>query len=110
MAALALDRLMETCVRNGGTDIVLIPGMPAFVRLEDGLRPLMIEPVSADDIAQILLELKPPDQVSPDGYLDFFTPYRGDRFRVASFGTPSPQCTILSLLPSSKPAGESPAK
>jgi hypothetical protein len=40
MAALALDRLMETCVRNGGTDIVLIPGMPAFVRLEDGLRPL----------------------------------------------------------------------
>jgi Tfp pilus assembly pilus retraction ATPase PilT len=110
MAALAWDRIMETCVRNRGTDIVLVPGMPPFVRLEGGLRALSVEPVSASDIAQMLLELKPPDQLNPDGYLDFFTPYRADCFRVASFGIPSPHCMILALQPRSKPGGESPAK
>ena len=109
MATMAWDRLMETCVRNRGTDIVLIPGMPPFVRMQAGLRQLMVEPVSAVDIAQMLLELSPPDQLSPEGYLDFCTPYRGDQFRVASFGIPEPRCTILALLPRPKPADDPPA-
>jgi hypothetical protein len=88
---------------------VLIPGMPPFVRLDDGLRPLMIEPVSAVEIAQMLLELSPPDRVNPEGYLDFYAPYRGDRFRVASFGIPSPQCTILALLPRPETPDDPPA-
>ena len=106
MATLRWDRLMQTCVNRGGFDILLIPGMPPCLRVANGLRWMEVEPVSPVDIAQMLLELSPPNRVNEKGYLEFDVPYREHRFRVSSFGIPSPQFTILMRLPRSEVAGE----
>jgi hypothetical protein len=81
--------------------------MPPFLRHNDGLRALVADPLSAVDIAQMLLELQLPVGTNADGYLSLDVRHYEDRFRVASFGIPSPQFTILMRLP--RPA-EKPGK
>ena len=107
MAKLRWDRLMETCVKRGAFDILLIPGMPPGLRVDNGLRWLDVEPLTPVDIAEMLIELSPPDRVNEKGYLDFDVPYGRHRFRVASFGIPSPRFTLLMKLPRPETPAES---
>lgn len=100
MPTLRWDRLLETCIRANGSEILLLPQMPPFVRVENRLRALAVDPLTSDDIATMLRELAPPEQPNDHGVYEFDRQYGPYRFRIAAFGSP-PRLTILMRLPQS---------
>lgn len=103
MAILAWDRILETCVRRGATDILLVPGCPPQIRLADGLRSLQIDPCSAADLQQMAAMLLTPENAElreenyatlgfsygkpPDPYASYC--------RIVVFGQPSPEAVFV---------------
>ncbi len=102
MSTLNWARIMETCVKRRGSDILLRPGSAPFLRCPTGLRQFAVDKLSQIDIALMVSELLPDlgGTQEVDGYLSFDTPY-GDIawFRVAVFGYPNPSLVLLMRLP-----------
>jgi Tfp pilus assembly pilus retraction ATPase PilT len=100
MALLSWDRLFGTCISLDASDIVLLAGMPPFLRQADGLRAVAVPSLTDVEIGSMLRALSPlPERPNDDGYFSFLVSYQKRWwFRVASFGVPAPHFTILMRL------------
>jgi twitching motility protein PilT len=102
MARVEWDRLLDTCVRSGATDVLLAPGSPPMVRLADGWRSLqrvdVLTPRQVANLAEEHLGLKVGKQI--DGYtLSDFSYGNLARFRVMAFGYPRTKSLLITRWP-----------
>jgi hypothetical protein len=109
MALLSWKRLFETCLALKAQDILLIAGMPPFLRQAPGLRAVVVPSLTDSEIGLMLQALSPlPEEPDDDGYFSFLVSYQNRTwFRVASFGMPTPHFTILMQL-AERPEGDFP--
>ncbi len=99
-----LDKLLETCVEAGGSDLHLTVGRPPVIRLQGRLRSLNLPDLTADDTRALVEKLAPPanlDELGRVGTSDFAIAF-GDRgrFRVSIFKQKHCHGAALRLIPS----------
>jgi Tfp pilus assembly pilus retraction ATPase PilT len=100
---LAWDRVLETCVRNDGEAIVLVPGAEPLLRVWNGLRALQVPPLEREQLSTLLGEIYPSEHEERStefGHLAFDLRYGSDyQFRVAVFGGRPPAAMLLARVP-----------
>src|SRR5688500_9108536 len=89
MATIQIDRLLETVVRRGASDLHLAVGKPPTLRLHGGMRELQTKVLEAEDTTSPMKSITPErvqQEYEETGSGDFACAY-GDaaRFRVAIF-------------------------
>jgi twitching motility protein PilT len=89
MATIQIDRLLETVVRRGASDLHLAVGKPPTLRLHGGMRELQTKVLEAEDTMSLMKSITPErvqQEYEESGSGDFAFAY-GDaaRFRVAIF-------------------------
>jgi twitching motility protein PilT len=89
MATIQIDRLLETCVRRGASDLHLAVGKPPTLRLHTHLRELQTKVLEAEDTVALMKSITPEriqQEFEETGSGDFGFAY-GDqaRFRVSIF-------------------------
>src|SRR5262245_10275526 len=103
MATVQIDRLLETVVRRGASDIHLAVGKPPTIRLHGGLRELQTKVLEAEDTMALMKSITP-DRVQQEfeetGSGDFAFAY-GEvaRFRVAIFKQRGMASLVLRQIP-----------
>src|SRR5687768_6866741 len=106
MAAVLLDRLLETCRKRRAYDLVLAPGSKPLLRLASGWHPLQIAPTREEDIRSIADEGMtggPPDAEEGYSFRDFT--YGDEYFRIAAFGYPDTKLVLITRHGPSAPPG-----
>ena len=98
-----IDRLLETCIKQGASDIHLVTGRPPVLRLHGGLRSLETKVLSSDDTAALMKSITPDrnqQELQEVGTTDFGFAF-GDkgRFRVAIFRQRGQLSLVLRLIP-----------
>lgn len=104
MATLHIDRLLETVVRQGASDLHLTVGRPPVIRLHGHLRPLETKTLKPADTAALMRAITPElnqQELQEEGGTDFGFAF-GDagRFRVAVFRQKENVAIVLRLIPS----------
>ncbi len=89
MSSIQIDRLLETCVRRGASDLHLAVGRPPTLRLNTHLRELQTKVLEAEDTIALMKSITPEriqQEYEEQGSGDFGFAY-GDqaRFRVSVF-------------------------
>jgi twitching motility protein PilT len=89
MATIQIDRLLETCVRRGASDLHLAVGKPPTLRLHTHLRELQTKVLEAEDTVSLMKSITPEriqQEYEEQGSGDFGFAF-GDaaRFRVSVF-------------------------
>jgi twitching motility protein PilT len=103
MATIQIDRLLETCVRRGASDIHLAVGRPPTLRLNTHLRELQTKVLDAEDTTALMKSITP-DRIQQEyeeqGSGDFGFAY-GDqaRFRVSVFKQKGVCSLVLRKIP-----------
>src|SRR2546423_9839490 len=89
MALIQIDRLLETCVRRGASDLHLAVGKPPTLRLNTHLRELQTKVLEAEDTIALMKSITPEriqQEFEEQGSGDFGFAYGTEaRFRVAIF-------------------------
>jgi twitching motility protein PilT len=89
MANIQIDRLLETCVRRGASDLHLAVGKPPTLRLHGHLRELQTKVLEAEDTMSLMKSITPEriqQEFEEEGSGDFGFAYGEEaRFRVAIF-------------------------
>ena len=103
MATVHIDRLLETCIRQGASDIHLVVGRPPILRLHGGLRSLETKVLEPDDTVSLMKGITPDrnqQELQETGTTDFGFGF-GDagRFRVAVFRQRGNLSLVLRLIP-----------
>jgi twitching motility protein PilT len=103
MATLNMDRLLQACVSQGGSDIHLIVGRPPVLRIDGRLRSLETKVLGPDDTVALMKSITPErnqQELQEEGGTDFGFAY-GDkaRFRVAIFRQKGNITIVLRLIP-----------
>ena len=98
MATIQIDRLLETVVRRGASDLHLAVGKPPTLRLHGHLRELQTKVLEAEDTVALMKSITPEriqQEYEESGSGDFGFAY-GDmaRFRVAIFKQKG-QCSLV---------------
>jgi len=104
MATIHIDRLLETCIRRGASDIHLTVGRPPVLRLHGRLRTLETKVLEPEDTLSLMKQIAPErnqQELQEVGSTDFGFAY-GDkgRFRVAVFRQKGNVAIVLRLIPS----------
>ena len=104
MATLHIDRLLEACIKMGGSDLHLTTGRPPVLRIHGRLRPLDTKVLDADDTVALMKSITPDknqQELQEIGGTDFGFAF-GDagRFRTAIFRQRGNICMVLRLIPS----------
>ena len=104
MAALHIDRLLETVVKQGASDLHLTVGRPPVIRLQGHLRALETKTLVPEDTMALMKSITPErnqQELQEEGGTDFGFAF-GDygRFRVAVFKQKGNVAVVLRLLPS----------
>ena len=104
MATLHIDRLLETCIKRGASDLHLTVGRPPTLRLHGRLRPLETKVLDAEDTVALMKSITPEraqQEFQEEGGTDFGFAF-GDagRFRVAVFRQRGNVALCLRLIPS----------
>ena len=102
--ALQIDRLLETCIKRGASDLHLSVGRPPSLRLHGRLRPLETKVLEAEDTVGLMKSITPErgqQELQEEGGTDFGFAY-GDagRFRVSVFQQKGFISLVLRLIPS----------
>src|SRR5688572_13462426 len=103
MATIQIDRLLETCVRRGASDIHLAVGRPPTLRLNTHLRELQTKVLDPEDTTALMKSITP-DRIQQEyeeqGSGDFGFAY-GDqaRFRVSVFKQKGYCSLVLRRIP-----------
>ena len=103
MATIQIDRLLETCVRRGASDIHLAVGRPPTLRLNTHLRELQTKVLEPEDTTALMKSITP-DRIQQEyeeqGSGDFGFAY-GDqaRFRVSVFKQKGYCSLVLRRIP-----------
>src|SRR5687768_6158134 len=103
MATIQIDRLLETCVRRGASDIHLAVGRPPTLRLNTHLRELQTKVLDAEDTTALMKSITPEriqQEYEEQGSGDFGFAY-GDqaRFRVSVFKQKGNCSLVLRRIP-----------
>ncbi len=98
-----IDRVLETCIKQGASDIHLVTGRPPVLRLHGGLRSLETKVLEADDTIALMKSITPDrnqQELQEGGSTDFGFAF-GDkgRFRVSVFRQRGNLSLVLRLIP-----------
>ena len=104
MATVHIDRLLETCIRLGASDIHLHTGRPPVLRMDGRLRSLETKVLEPDDTVALMKSVTPErnqQELQEEGGTDFGFAF-GDagRFRVSVFRQKGNISMVLRLIPS----------
>ncbi len=104
MATVHIDRLLETCIRTGGSDIHLHVGRAPVLRIDGRLRSLETKTLEPEDTVALMKSVTPErnqQELQEEGGTDFGFAF-GDkgRFRVAVFRQKGNISMVLRLIPS----------
>ena len=104
MATVHIDRLLETCIRLGASDIHLHCGRPPVLRVDGRLRSLETKVLEPDDTMALMKSVTPErnqQEFQEEGGTDFGFAF-GDkgRFRVSVFRAKGNVSMVLRLIPS----------
>lgn len=104
MATIHIDRLLETVIKQGASDLHLTVGRPPVIRLHGHLRSLETKVLTPEDTTALMKAITPErnqQELSEEGGTDFgFGFGDGARFRVAVFMQKSNVTIVLRLIPS----------
>ena len=103
MASLHIDRILETCIKRGASDIHLSVGRPPVLRLSGRLRQLETKILEPDDTVALMKQITPDrnqQELQEEGGTDFGFGF-GDqgRFRVSIFRQKGNVTVVLRLIP-----------
>ena len=103
MAMIHIDRVLETCIKQGASDIHLVTGRPPVLRLNGGLRSLETKVLGPDDTVALMKSITPDrnqQELQEQGSTDFGFAF-GDRgrFRVSVFRQRGQLSLVLRLIP-----------
>lgn len=103
MAMIHVDRLLETCIRRGASDIHITVGRPPVLRLHGKLRSLETKVLEPDDTMSLMKQITPDrnqQELQEVGGTDFGFAY-GDkaRFRVAVFRQKGNVAIVMRRIP-----------
>ncbi len=103
MANIQIDRLLETTVRRGASDLHLVVGRPPTLRLHGHLRELQTKVLDADDTITLMKAITPEriqQEYEEEGSGDFGFAYGTEaRFRVAIFKQKGVCSLVLRKIP-----------
>ena len=104
MATVNMDRLLQACIAQGGSDIHLTVGRPPVLRIDGQLRSLETKVLEPDDTVNLMKSITPErnqQELQEEGGTDFGFAY-GDagRFRVSVFKQKNNASIVLRLIPS----------
>ena len=104
MATLHIDRLLEACIKMGGSDLHLVTGRPPVLRIHGRLRSLETKVLEPDDTVSLMKSITPErnqQELQEVGGTDFGFAF-GDagRFRTAIFRQKGNVSLVLRLIPS----------
>jgi twitching motility protein PilT len=104
VATVHIDRLLETCIRVGASDIHLHVGRPPVLRVHGRLRSLETKVLEPDDTVALMKSVTPErsqQELQEEGGCDFGFAF-GDkgRFRVSVFRQKGNISMVLRLIPS----------
>jgi len=98
-----IDRVLETCIKQGASDIHLVVGRPPVLRLHGGLRSLETKILEPDDTVALMKSITPDrnqQELQEEGTTDFgFSFGDAGRFRVAVFRQKGNLSIVLRLIP-----------
>ena len=102
-STIQIDRLLETCVRRGASDLHLAVGKPPVLRLHGHMRELQTKVLEAED-TQALMKSITPERIQQEfeetGSGDFGFAYGEEaRFRVAVFKQKGMTSMVLRKIP-----------
>jgi len=104
MAMLQIDRLLETVIKMGASDLHLTVGRPPVVRFHGHLRALETKVLGPQDTAALMKAITPErnqQELQEEGGTDFgFSFGDAGRFRVAVFMQKGNTAVVLRLIPS----------
>ncbi|MGD0464477.1 MAG: type IV pilus twitching motility protein PilT [Tepidisphaeraceae bacterium] len=102
-STLQIDRLLETCVRRGASDLHLAVGRPPTLRLHGHLRELQTKVLDAEDTMALLKSITPEriqQEFEETGSGDFGFAFGTEtRFRVAVFKQKGCASIVLRRIP-----------
>jgi len=103
MATIHIDRLLETCIKRGASDIHLTVGRPPVLRLHGRLRSLETKVLEPEDTVALMKSICPDrnqQEIQEEGGTDFGFAF-GDqgRFRVSIFRQRGNLALVLRLIP-----------
>ncbi|MHC4148107.1 MAG: type IV pilus twitching motility protein PilT [Planctomycetota bacterium] len=103
MATVNMDRLLQACVTQGGSDIHLVTGRSPVLRIDGQLRSLETKVLEPDDTVALMKSITPErnqQELQEEGGTDFGFAY-GDaaRFRVSVFRQKGDITVVLRLIP-----------
>ncbi|HBG25712.1 MAG: type IV pili twitching motility protein PilT [Planctomycetes bacterium GWF2_41_51] len=104
MATVHIDRLLEACIKMGGSDLHITVGRPPVLRLHGRLRSLETKVLEPEDTTALMKSITPDknqQEFQEVGSTDFGFAF-GDqaRFRTAVFRQKSNVSMVLRLIPS----------
>jgi twitching motility protein PilT len=104
MATIHIDRILETCIKKGASDIHLSVGRPPVLRLHGRLRQLETKTLEPEDCVGLMKSITPDrnqQELQEEGGTDFGFAF-GDnaRFRVSIFRQKGNITIVLRLIPS----------
>jgi len=104
MGTLHIDRLLEACIKMGGSDLHLVTGRPPVLRIHGRLRSLETKVLEPDDTVALMNSITPErnqQELQEVGGTDFGFAF-GDagRFRTAIFRQKGNVSLVLRLIPS----------
>ena len=104
MGTIHIDRVLETCIKQGASDIHFVTDRPPVLRLHGLLRSLDTKILDADDTVALMKSITPErnqQELQEEGTTDFgFSFGDGGRFRVAIFRQRGQLSLVLRLIPS----------
>ncbi len=103
MSRIHIDRVLETCIKQGASDIHFVTGRPPVLRLHGGLRSLDTKVLDGDDTSALMKSITPDrnqQELQEGGTTDFgFAFGNKGRFRVSVFRQRGELSLVLRLIP-----------
>ena len=103
MATIHIDRLLETCIKRGASDVHLHVGRPPTLRLHGRLRPLETKVLEPEDTISLMKAITPEraqQELQEQGGTDFgFEFGTAGRFRTAVYQQRGSVSLTLRLIP-----------
>ncbi|HOA73323.1 MAG TPA: type IV pilus twitching motility protein PilT [Phycisphaerae bacterium] len=104
MGSLHIDRILETCIKRGASDIHLTVGRPPVLRLHGRLRSLETKVLEPEDTVALMKAITPErnqQEIQEEGGTDYgFAFGNQGRFRVSVFRQKGNLAIVLRLIPS----------
>ncbi|HUS73791.1 MAG TPA: type IV pilus twitching motility protein PilT [Sedimentisphaerales bacterium] len=103
MATVNMDRLLQACVTQGGSDIHLVIGRPPVLRIDGRLRSLETKVLEPDDTVALMKSITPDrnqQELQEEGGTDYGFAFGEEaRFRVSIFRQKGNISLVLRLIP-----------